>query len=103
MLKTPNQNRLPRHCQIKAVNPAFRSVSTLRCPNDLGVVGGVNPKVAQRALRESETTSEWSAKQLQNSLRNELDGDASERGVRTTERPRTGVDELLGSPLEVLA
>jgi len=41
MLKTPNRNRLPWLCQIKAVDPAFRSMSIPRWPKDLRVVGSV--------------------------------------------------------------
>jgi hypothetical protein len=33
-----------RHCKIKAVNPAFRSVSTPRCPNELSETDRVNPE-----------------------------------------------------------
>jgi hypothetical protein len=44
MPTTQKTNPPSRLCKIKAVNPAFRSVSTPRCPNELGETDRVNPE-----------------------------------------------------------
>jgi hypothetical protein len=87
----------------RPVNPGFRSVSTLRCPNDLGDTGWVNPALAEAAQNDHESRSEWSTSRLRNRLRNELDSRAWERLVRAARRGGMSVDELLRSTLEVHA
>ena len=64
MPKNSNRNPRPRHCKIKRVNPAFRSVSTPRWTKDLPVVGPVNPTTSLEWPREPSSASEWSAERL---------------------------------------
>ncbi len=103
MPKTSKPNPGPRHCQIKPVNPGFRSMSIPRCSNDLGKTGWVNPAAAEEALGAPEQCSEWIAANLQNRIRKELDPTAWARLQSVAERRGMSVDELLRSTLEVLA
>ncbi len=71
MPKTSNQDPRPRHCKIKAVDPAFRSVSTPRCPNELGETGWVYAESADGARRRFEYTPTASLRTRSTGRRND--------------------------------
>jgi hypothetical protein len=71
MPKTTNRTPRPRHCKIKAVDPAFRSVSTPRCPNDLGETGWVYADAAERARKHSAYTPTATVRTLSIGRRND--------------------------------
>ena len=75
----PETARRTLDCKVKAVNPPFRSVSTLRCRKDLRVVGRVNPSAHARAPRLRLDLSEWNARRLARQLQEELSSDAWQR------------------------
>jgi hypothetical protein len=75
----PETARRTLDCKVKAVNPPFRSVSTLRCRKDLRVVGPVNPSARARAPRLRLDLSEWNARRLARQLQEELSRDAWQR------------------------
>ncbi len=78
MPKTSNPDPRPRHCKIKAVDPAFRSVSTPRCPNELGETGSVYAEAAEDARRHSAYTPTASVRTRSIGRRNDAACSASE-------------------------
>ena len=79
MRLNPETARRTLDCKVKAVNPPFRSVSTLRCRKDLRVVGRVNPSARARPPRLRLDLSEWNARRLATKLEEELGRDAWQR------------------------
>jgi hypothetical protein len=90
-------------CKIKAVNPPFRSVSTLRETKDLPVVGPVNPTTAPGQSPEPGSASEWSAERLGERLRLELSPRSCRRLVRAGTGRGASVEHLLRSALSEVA
>jgi hypothetical protein len=93
----PNPARPTQRCKIKAVNPPFRSVSTLRCTKDLPVGGPVNPATALGPAQQPASASEWSAERLSERLRIEFAPGAWKRLVHAAEGRGTSVKQLLRS------
>jgi len=81
MPKTPNRNPLPRPCKIKAVDPAFRSVSTPRWPNELGETSSVYRERAPERTGDCSGEPEWSTEGRMIRLRSEPLSWASRRLV----------------------
>jgi hypothetical protein len=87
--------RTTRRCKIKRVNPAFRSVSTLRGIRHLRSADRVNGGTAV-AL---DCGSEWSPRTLCRRLRNELPTPLWRRLRSAVAEQGTTVEELLQASL----
>ena len=99
MAHGPKQPQTISDCKLKAVNPPFRSVSTLRGRKDLRVVGRVNPEPANR----SPSVTDWSTERLSERLRIELSPRVWTRLVRAASRHGASVEQLLRSALSEVA
>jgi hypothetical protein len=99
MAHGPKQPQTLRDCKIKAVYPAFRSVSTPQWQKDLRVVGLLNPETALRTAQGCAPASEWRAEDLAERLRSELSPMAWDRLVRAPEHQGTSVEQPLTSGL----
>lgn len=72
MADGPKSTQQTPDCKIKRVNPAVRSVSTLRSTKDLPVGGPVNPQSAVGAPSARSGTSRWSAERFTERLQSRL-------------------------------